>query len=101
MKNVLRAINFEFPIEKCLKILENVKITMVSRVYFIAMAGIDGIYLNSNILTRNDKRDQQICKIVGFCLHEFMNYLIRKLKNNYLLPTPKQQYTFFEIGTNF
>lgn len=107
---VLNAIEFRDLIEDCIEILRNVKVIFVKNVGFNGMVGINCVYLNVkfNYLLkhlpneddkeRKEKTNKKLCKIAGTLLHEDIHYLIRMLKKNYLLTTPKQKKTFFEIG---
>ena len=98
ISKVLQATNLNFPYDECMKILDNVKITIVEKVVFNGMVGIDGIYLSNDTLENKEPENKKICRMAGTTLHEYIHYFFRKMKNNYLMPTPKQKNTYFEIG---
>lgn len=85
-------------IEESVKIMEEIEIKMVKNVGWAGMVGIDCIYISSTFgYTLNDLFSKK-CQIAGTILHEFFNFIYRFIKQNFLIPTPKQKKTFFELG---
>ena len=93
-------------IEDAQKFLAGIKIKFVQPCNFHGMVGINCIYLNKDLILEKKFIDPKVgeekkSRLIGTTFHEAFHLWIRHLYGNYLIQTPKQRKTFFEMGSFF
>ena len=102
MKRIFEAIdlNLEHKLNQALETLPNISVKIVSGGAFAGMIGIDCVYINQLLINKKKNEEEKLAQIVGTIIHEAFHDIFRKIHENFLISTPIQKQSFFEMGNN-
>lgn len=102
IREFLTSVNFEEVkmeiIEKSSLILQNLEFILIKGVCFVAMNGVNNkIYFNIDMLQKKNRKFNK-ARTLANCYHEAAHYLIRTLKEDFGIITPRNNELTLEAG---